>query len=255
MSLERDNLMSDKDKQLFREKDKLRGLVPSAENGKADETYGAYLAAIEVETDYDVHLALAQSEDRRFRTFLEMIAKPGRNTSGRPATKLQTVAKQCGIDLLEFGNWYSKATTAIAIGKAQRRAANIVADMAEDALTQKEFCQRCDGMGWVAAAPDLPVETEGYRVLCMRTVKDEKGGDREEPVFCRTCPKCKGVKSTATPGDTHARDRVLEIAGVIVKGPKTALQITQNFGGAGHTSAVTGSLGAITVDVSADEEE
>lgn len=239
--------MADKDKMLFREKDKLRGLVPTAENGKADATYGAYLQAIDVETDFDVHLALAQSEDQRFRTFLEMLSSPVRKH-----LKIQTVAKQCGIDLMEMMNWYSRATTAMAIGKAQRRAASIVADMAEEALTQKDLCQRCDGFGWVAAASDLPVDTDGYRILCMRTVKDDKG-ERQEPVFCRTCPKCHGKKSTATPGDQHARDKVLQIAGVLANG-KASVQITQHFDGSSHTSAVAGSLGVITVDVSPDED-
>ncbi len=230
------------DKFLFYEKDKLRGLVPTSDMGRADQVYGAYLHGLGIETDPEAQIELARSQDPRFRRFLDMIGKPNRG-----GLKIQTMAKQCGIDLSEFQNWYSKAAVQIAIAKAHRRAAGIVDDMAGDAMTRSEFCERCDGLGWVNAAQGLPVETPGYRILCMQTVKGA-----EEPVWCRTCPKCKGETRIRVPGDEHARDRVLEIAGLVSRG-KAGVQIVQNFGGAGHTSAVSGSLGMLTVDVPAEE--
>lgn len=232
------------------EKDKLRGLVPASENGKKDEVYGAYLQRLEIETSASIQLALAQSADPRFRRFLELMSSPNRTT------KIQTVAKQCGIDLIEFGNWFSKAANQIAIAEAQLRAAGIVSDMAGDALTRDEFCERCDGLGWIAAAENLPVETVGYRILGMKTVKgdpERNVPDRDEPLWCRTCPKCKGKTTVREAGDEHARERVLEIAGVIQRGGKAGVSIIQNFGGAGHTAAVSGAMSALTIDVEAED--
>lgn len=239
------------DKNLFLEKDGLRGLVPTSDNGRADVAYAAWLKGIDAESDPELHIALARSTDPRYRRFLEMIGKPNKQ-----GLKIQTMAKQCGIDLPEFQQWYGKESVQMAIGIAQKKARFVVMDMAGDALTRSEFCERCDGLGWVNAPGNLPVETPGYRVLCMQTVKekDEEGKvtEREEPVWCRTCPKCLGKMRTNEPGDEHARDKILEIAGLVSKGGKGGVQIVQNFGGAGHTSAVNGSLGVLTVDVGAE---
>lgn len=232
--------------ELFYEKDKLRGLVPTSDNGRADVAYAAWLEGIDAESDPELHIALARSTDPRYRRFLEMIGQPNRR-----GLKIQTMAKQCGIDLPEFQQWYGKESVQMAIGIAQKRARFVVMDMAGDALTRSEFCERCDGLGWVGAAEGLPVDTPGYRIMGMRTVLDGEG-TKEEPVWCRTCPKCLGKMRTNEPGDEHARDKILEIAGLASKGGKGGVQIVQNFGGAGHTSAVNGSLNVLTVDVGAE---
>lgn len=230
------------EKSLMVEKDGLRGVVPSSANGKYDEVYGNYLEGIEVATSPAIQQELAKSADPRFRAFLERISNPG-----RAHLKLQTIAKQCGIDMVEFGNWMAKSAGAIAVAKAQLKAAGIVEDMAMDAMSRQDMCERCDGMSWVAAPPNLPVETPGYRIIAMQVNEG-----KEEPVWGRTCPKCSGVGKVRVVGDEHSRDRVLEIAGVIQKGSKGAVQIVQNFGGAGHASAINGELGMITVDVEAE---
>jgi hypothetical protein len=237
----------------LKEKDGLRGLVPASGKGKEDEVYGAYLEEIGVETDVAVQQALARDQDPRFRRFLELISTPGR------VLRLQTVAKQCDIDLLEFGNWFQRASSQIAIAHAQRRAAGIVRDMAGDAMTRDEFCERCDGLGWVSAPAGLPMETAGYRILATTVVKRKNAEtgeteEHEEILYCRTCPGCHGVMSVRKPGDEHSRDRVLEIAGLITKG-KSGVQIVQNFGGAGHGSAVSGALGVMTIDVDVEPED
>lgn len=228
---------------LFHEKDKLRGLVPTSGEGKKDEVYGSYLECLGVETSLTIQQQLALSPDLRFKKFLELMGAPKR------VVKVQTLAKQCGIDLVEFQNWFSKAASAIAIAEAQRRAAGIVTDMAVDALSKDEFCERCDGLTWVAAPEGLPVETQGYRVLGFK--QTEEG---EKPIWGRTCPKCRGVGTVRAIGDEHSRDRVLEIAGLVTKGGKGNVQIVQNFGGAAHTSAVSGSLSAMTIDVELDAD-
>lgn len=234
------------DKTLMREKDGLRGLVPSSENGKADEAYAAYLEGINVEEDKDLHIALATSQDPRFRAFLDRLAGPNRRN-----LRVQTVAKQCGIDLQEFQNMYSKAAVQMAIAKAHRKAAGIVDDMANDARSQSEYCDKCEGYGWIPAPAGLPIDTPGYRILFMKAT----GKEEEDPVWGRTCPKCQGKTRVTVPGDEHSRDRILEIAGLTQKSGKGGVQIVQNFGGAGHTSAVTGSLNVLTVDVSADTDD
>lgn len=234
---------------LFFEKDKLRGLVPTSDNGRADLAYAAWFEGIDADNDPEFHIALAQSTDPRFKRFLEMIGKPNRQ-----GLKIQTMAKQCGIDLGEFQQWYGRACVQMAIGVAQKNARFVVADMAGDARSKSELCERCDGLGWVGAPDGLPLDTLGYRIMGMRTVPDGEGV-KEEPVWVRTCPKCEGRMRNTEPGDEHSRDRILELAGLSQKG-KAAVQITQNFGGASHISAVSGALANLTidVDVTADEE-
>lgn len=227
-----------KDLKLIREKDKLRGMVPASDDGRHDHVYEAYLKKIDVENNVDIQRQLAASPDPRFRQFLDRMAIPGRHL------KIQTVAKQCGIDLMEFGDWFSKAATQIAIGNAQLHAAGIVQDMAGDAATKQEYCERCDGLGWIAAPNNLPVDTLGYRIMGM--------DENEKPIWCRTCPKCKGKANVAVVGDEHSRDKILEIAGLVQKGKGGGVQIVQNFGGAAHTSAVSGALSALTIDVDAE---
>ncbi len=241
------------DDQLFLEKDKLRGLVPTSDNGKADLAYAAWFEGIDAENDPEFHGALARSQDPRYRKFLELMGHPNRR-----GLKIQTLAKQCGLDLAEFQQWYGKESVQMAIGVAQKNARNIVRDMSSDALTKDEFCDRCDGLGWVSAPPNLPVDTPGYHVLCMQTVKekDEDGNitEREEPVFCRTCPKCKGIKTVKEIGDEHARDKILEIAGLTSKGKAVQVNVN-NFGGASHASAVSGALGSLTIDVDVEPSD
>lgn len=232
------------DKFLFLEKDGLRGLVPTSDNGRADAAYGAWFDGIEAEDDPEFHIALAQAQEPKYRRFLEMLGQPNRR-----GLKIQTMAKQCGIDLPEFQQWYGKACVQMAIGVAQRKARFLVADMAQDARSRSEFCERCDGLGWVGAPDGLPVDTLGYRIMGMR-IHDGK----EDPVWVRTCPKCLGKTRSDEPGDEHSRDKILELAGLVPKG-RAAVSIVQNFGGAGHGSAVNGSLSSLTVDVSADVDE
>ena len=50
------------------------------------------------------------------------------------------------------------------------------------------------------------------------------------------------------PGDQHARDKVLEMSGLVKKG--AGIQIVQNFSGASHSSALS-DLDVITLDVTA----
>jgi hypothetical protein len=92
-------------------------------------------------------------------------------------------------------------------------------------------------LGFVTAAAGLPDDIEGYR--CVNP-------DAKEPVFVRTCPKCRGNKYESRPGDTHSRDKLLEMSGIIKKGP--AININQSFG-VGHASAVEDLSDAMPFDV------
>jgi len=231
-----------------------RGLVPAKSNGVLDTTYEAYLTEIGVESNQSVQIALAQSEDPRFVKFLEIMGRPPLNV--RHPQKIQTIAKDCGITMSEFANWFRRSASAIATAKAQLHAIELVGDMVVDARSSQESCERCDGLKWVNAPPDLPVDTPGYRILMSKWVerKNKDTGETEkfeEIIYCRTCPKCGGTGKTRKIGDEHARDKTLEMAGLITKG-RAAVQITQNFGGAGHASAVQ-QLNAVTIDVEAEE--
>ena len=218
-------------KDLILEKDGLRGLVPSRKYGIRDTVYGAYLQRLNPRENEDFQLALAASKDPRFQDFLEKI-----KSARFRRMAVQTIAKGCGISLMEFQNWWQKATTQQAIADAQMAGLTIIRDMVGDARTREAVCERCDGMTWIAAPQGLPLETPGYRSMTC--------GD--EVRWIRDCPACRGGK-VSRPGDSHARDRVLEVGGLIQKN-KSLVQINQNFGGAEHASAVS-QLDSMTMDL------
>ena len=93
-----------------------------------------------------------------------------------------------------------------------------------------DVCDRCDGIGSVAAPPGLAGDIPGYRLA--REASEEHGA-----IYTRTCPKCAGEGTVRRSGDAHARDRLMEIAG-LSPGAKGAAVVIQNFSGASHASAV-----------------
>lgn len=235
--LEKDKIKVPPGTEMMKEKDSLRGYVPATKHGIRDTVYGAYLADLSPRDNPIVQKALAQSEDPRFKEFLERI-----KMNRYKRISLQTIAKSCGIDLAEFGTWFNKASTQEAISTAQRESVNIVKDMVEDAKSVRTACDRCDGMTWVSAPAGLPPETPGYRSMV---------GEGNTIFWIRDCPVCTDGK-VRKPGDAHARDRTLEIAGMLKKGP--GLVINQNFAEVSHQSAV-GELDCMTMDATFESQE
>lgn len=215
--------------------EKERGLVPGRPIGAQDKVYAAYLDNLKPRDNRDLQIAMASSPDPRFREFLDRISIPRYRR-----VSLQTIAKACNISLADFNNWWNRESTQRAIAVAQTRSIALTENMANDAMSRDEMCDRCEALGEILAPPGLePDKTPGYR--CFTDGKDMK--------WMRTCPKCRGIGYMSRPGDTHARDRILEMSGLIQKGKGIA--IIQNFGGAAHSSAVS-SLDALTIDVDSD---
>lgn len=212
------------------EKDGIRGVVPSRAHGRNDRAFGAYLDQLDPRGREDVQIALAACPDARFKEFLERVMSPRFKRIG-----LASIAKACDIDLMEFTKWWSKASSQVAVAVAQNAAIEVTQDMAQDAKSVKAACPRCDGLGWVSAPSGLPEDTPGYRQILMG--EDEK--------WIRNCPNCADG-TVRKPGDTHARDKLLEMSGLVHKGGGAAVQIVQNFGGASHQSAVR-DLDCITI--------
>ncbi len=218
---------------LILEKDKVRGMVPSPRYGKTDTVYGAYLTELNPRGNKDLQLALASSADPRFREFLDRLM-----SLRYKRMALATIAKGCGIDLAEFNKWWNQASTQQVIAIAQSKSLDITRDMAEDARTVDAVCERCDGLAFIPAQSGLPLETPGYRPMT---------GPEGEVLWVRSCPVCQNGK-IRKPGDPHARDRVLEIGGLLQRG-KSGINIIQNFGGASHSSAVQDLDDAMPLDV------
>lgn len=228
----------------IRERDGIRGMVPDRQHAAKDKVYGEYLGALDPENNAEVRMALALSEDNRFQEFLSRL---GQKIGGR-AISLQAIAKACNIDMLEFAKFIQKRGVMAAVARAQLGVDAVVRDMVSDAGSVADACPRCDGLGWVGAPSGLPLDVKGYKPV-------ELDG---EPKWIRDCPKCAGAGSIRSVGDGHARDKVLEIAGLT--GNKKGGGVTVNVGmGASHASAVGGSLSSLTIDVPAisldDEDE
>lgn len=212
-----------------------RGLVPDRASGAHDRAYNGYLNTIDPRNNRAVQIALAGAADPRFREFFERL-----EVARYERFSLATIAKGCGIDLAEFNNFISKASSQIAVAHAQLSSVKITEHMAEDALTKDAPCGRCDALGWVAAAAGLPDPTpDGYRCI---------DPNPKSPIWIRTCPLCRGGLYVPKIGDNHSRDRILEVAGVIKK-DRGGASINLNFGTGAHASAVNDLDDAMTIDV------
>ena len=204
--------------------EKERGNVPGRLNGARDVVYGSYLNKLDPRNNHDVQIALGASSDPRYITFFERVMNPKYKK-----VSLQSIAKACNITLAEFNKWWGTQSTQIAIAEAQTNSVMITRDMVQDARSQEHVCSRCDGLGFIAAPSGLPDDTPGYKMIEEPT-KDSMAK------YIRDCPNCGAKKVIRKPGDTHARDVIMEMSGHLKKGPQ--IQINQNFGGASHASAV-----------------
>ena len=201
-----------------------RGLVPGRARGAQDKVYGSYLQRLDPRNNPDVQAALAATPDPRFKEFFERLMSPQYKR-----ISMQTIAKAVDISLADFNKWWQSESSQRAIAEAQIASVIITRDMAEDAKSQKIVCSRCDGLGFVAAPPGLIDDTPGYKLVALAT-------DTEDEKYIRDCPNCDGIKKVRKPGDQHARDKILEMGGLVRKGP--GITLVQNFGGASHPSAV-----------------
>ena len=211
-------------------------IVPGRESLSRGRVYGAYLRQLDPRANEDVQLALAASPDPRFKEFLERVLMPKYRHVG-----LHTIAKACRIGVDEFANWWQREAVQRSIAKAQMASIRLTEEMIADARTKDAECPRCEGLGFIAAPPGLPKDVAGYRRIAKAT---EKEGER----WIRDCPACLTQKTVKVSGDVHARDRLLEISGLVKKGGGS-LQIVQHFGGASQASALADLEDVVTVDV------
>lgn len=208
-------------------REKGRGEVPSRLQGPKDKIYAAYLDSLNPRGNEGLQQALAACPDGRYQLFLEKVMTPR-----YLRVSLSTMAKSCGISLMEFQKWYSNELAQQSIAEAQAASPRIVRGLIDDSVPRLDNCDRCDGLGWVDAPSDVDPEKipHGYRRLTTAT-------RTREAAYIRTCPRCDGNGKVRQSGDAHAQDRILGMAGVTesAKGPSVVV----NFGGASHSAAVT----------------
>jgi hypothetical protein len=220
---------------VIKEPDGLRGEVPSRLVGSRDRVFGTYLDTLNPRANEIMQRALASSPDARFQAFLERVMTPRFFRAS-----LATIAKGCGISLLEFQEWWRKASAQWAIALAQNASPEIVTDLIEDSRTKVDVCDRCDGIGSVLAPANLdPEQVPGYRLVKQATPDTDA-------IYTRTCPRCGGKGQIRRIGDPHARDRLIEMAGL--KNTPKAASVVVNFGGASHSAAITLLDDAMSID-------
>lgn len=197
-----------------------RGMRPTKRTRDPKDALNAYLAELDPLGDSDrsaaVRLALASSSDGRFGEFLNRLGQPGYRSHS-----LAAIATTCDLSLAEFIHFWHRTQLQRVLSMAHDAMLDVIDDLIENASYHDVSCSRCDGRGRVTTG---------------------KGRNR-------VCPVCRGAGSVRMPGDAHARDCLLQIAGFGKKG-LAAVQIT--FGGAAMESAVDG-LKGITFDVSDPE--
>jgi hypothetical protein len=218
-----------------------RGLVPTSSYARFDITYNEYLATLDPRGDSKdsaaIRLALAGSNDHRFRNFLEAASDPQKK-----GWTLAALAKECEISLVEFQDWRQKAQTQRILARAQEGMLAVTDDLVENARNHDTTCSRCDGFGSVVCDSKAPKKTPG-----LRRIKGMKAAD---DTWTRDCPECKGKGTLRAAGSEHAIDKLIDMTGLSTRSKgSAAVQIVQNFGGAGMESAVD-RMSKITFDVS-----
>ena len=150
------------------------------------------------------------------------------------------------ISLTEFTDFcQSHRTRSLSI--AAQRLPEITENMADDAMTQKEACGRCDGWGFVNVTPEEMPELPAGDGPIPGAIRPM--GQR----WVRDCPKCDGSGKTKKAGDAHARTALLEMNGFGKKGSGVMVAINNNYSGHG-IEAAGNRLRDLTFDVSADAE-
>lgn len=210
-----------------------RGLVPTSEFADLDTPYVEFLEELNPREDKDAQFALAAATDKRFREFIAVA-----NSPKYKRWSLATIAKKLDISLPEFANFWAKAGQAAAMARAARGLASMTNDMLADAASKSEACERCDALGWVAAAAGIDPAPDGYRFM-----GDGPDGER----WARTCPVCEGRKRLRAVGDAHARDKILAMNGIGQKGGGVVVAIN-NYAGMGIESAGN-RMGAVSFEV------
>lgn len=192
-----------------------RGLVPT---GASDVVYQEFLVTLRLYADDPigrvVRLALASSPDPRFHAFIELAL----SESGKQM-HLATMAKMCQISLIEFQAFWRDARVNQAITAAIENLPVLTKDMIDDAKSDETTCPMCDGTG--------QVQREG---------KPDK-----------LCPNCSGKGVLRTIGDKHARNKLLEMTGVIKK--EAPVQVNLNMHGLGMNSAAAKLQQAVPFDL------
>lgn len=148
-----------------------------------------------------VRLALAASGDSRFGEFLKRLYR-----SRYARSSVGAIARSCDLTLGDFLEFWGDAQVDHAIYRACVAAPAIVRDVVQNALSAEVVCRHCDGLRKVDVDAAIPPEfVPGYL---------GRLGDHSGRVF-RVCPMCGGKGTVTQPGNEHARDRLLEIAGLI----------------------------------------
>lgn len=196
-----------------------RGIVPS---GAQDQVYEEFLVRLKIRDEgsdlgWVIRAALASSEDLRFTTFLE------RAISCKHMT-LAAVAKQCVISMAEFQAFMKKAKTNQAVTIAIDNLPSLTKDLVKDAETSEEPCPVCGATG--------QIQREG----------------KED----RICPNCGGKGVIRSIGDKHARNKLLEMTGVIQKA--APVQVNLDMRGMGMQAAATRLQKAVPFDLDAEPE-
>ena len=218
-----------------------RGLVPTWGSDEPDLPFESFFEPINPRGNPDFQQALAASGDKRFREYLRQLNLPKNRRKS-----CSTIAKIMDISLREFIDFLRSSYHTQAISVAAQRLPAITSDMADDAMTQKEACGRCDGWGFVNVTPEeLPPLEDGQPI---------PGGVRPMGTrFVRDCPQCNGVGKKSKAGDSHARDAILRMNGFDKRGAAVAVSINNNYGGNGIES-LGAKFASVTFDVSAEAE-
>jgi hypothetical protein len=196
-----------------------RGEVPARAQDQVYEEFLVHLKVRNAGSDlgWVVRTALAASDDIRFTTFLDRV-------HSSPGTHLVTIAKNCQISLAEFQAFFRAVKTNEAVLIATNNLPSLTKDLVADAATAEDTCPACGGTG--------QIQREG----------------KED----RICPNCSGKGVIRSIGDKHARDKLLEMTGVVKR--DAPVQVNLDMRGLGMGAASTRLQKVVPFDLDTEVE-
>jgi hypothetical protein len=149
-------------------------------------------------TPEDAIMAFVEHEDPRFRELARSLQD--KNLKKRT---LQYLYQRVGLTMVDMVDAFQKFHLHRAMIAMAKGMPVVAKGVVEDASPRKEFCPRCDGLGWV---PEISKSDEEIQ---------------------RVCPQCKGDKEIRVMGDKDSKKLLFESTGLIKQAPGVAIQ--QNF--------------------------
>jgi hypothetical protein len=169
------------------------------------------------------------SPDPRWPALLALLTNP--SNAGTPYAQL---CSKAGIRVAEIISVYMEFQRSQAVMEVADRIPEVARQLVDDAVKRVSYCTVCRGKGYTF---EECFDEHGYPVIVK--VAGKKRVQRQKV----KCLDCDGSGKADSPANPEARERVLEISGLISTGPRNAAAtVNLNFGSVEDTTTEIGKI-------------